>query len=112
MKVNRLGNYEDVKQVLDAALAAGGGSYKLETHGKAVHWRHRVYKFRKLFAAALGGGVSPYDKLTFPSIPKESSTVIIKLQQPEGIFTPASAAEDSTMAEALALAKRLSGDIV
>lgn len=40
--------YKDVKDVLDTALAHGGGVYTLPTAGKAIHWRQRAYAFRLL----------------------------------------------------------------
>jgi hypothetical protein len=43
-----LGQYSDVRAVLDAAIAAGGGRYTLKSRGAAIHWRARAYAFRKL----------------------------------------------------------------
>lgn len=83
----RLGLYTDVRAVLDAALAAGGGSVTLPTHGDAIHWRHRAYKFRKVYAET--SPLSPYDALTMPKIPKDSCVVEIKKTAPPAVFTPA-----------------------
>lgn len=109
---NRLGMYADVRAVLDAALAANGGTFALDTHGRAVHWRQRAYKFRKLFAETTTS--SPYDALTLPVIPDESSTVVIRLVAQPGIFTPADPTatlpaepDDELLATALNLAKDL-----
>lgn len=89
---NRLGMYDDVRQILDAALASGGGTFDLPTHGKAVHWRQRAYKFRKLYAQTLASddsfSMSMYDKLTMPQIPEDSRTVVINLREIIGTFTP------------------------
>lgn len=89
---NRLGLYDDVRQILDAAMASGGGEFVLTTHGQAVHWRQRAYKFRKLFATILSQdkslAMSPYDRLTMPQIPDDSSTVIINVREIVGTFTP------------------------
>lgn len=89
---NRLGLYDDVRQILDAALASGGGSFDLPTHGLAVHWRQRAYKFRKLYAQTLASddsfSMSPYDRLTMPQIPNDSSTVVINVREVVGTFTP------------------------
>lgn len=110
---NRLGMYADVKEILDAALAHSGGSYQLSDYGKAVHWRQRAYKFRKLFAETLRAGeLSPYDRLTIPRIEEGSNAVVIVLQTTSGTFTPnASAAPtepaDDLLDEAMALAERL-----
>lgn len=90
--LGRLGMYDDVKEVLDAALLAKGGTFELADHGKAVHWRQRAYKFRKLYASKLVGS-SPYDQLTLPRIPKESAVVVINRVVTKGIFTPAASTE-------------------
>lgn len=89
---NRLGMYDDVRQILDAALSSGGGQFDLPSHGLAVHWRQRAYKFRKLYAQTLASddsfSMSPYDKLTMPTIPDDSSTVVINIREVIGTFTP------------------------
>lgn len=89
---NRLGMYADVRQILDAALVSGGGSFELPTHGLAVHWRQRAYKFRKLYAQTLASddsfSMSPYDRLTMPTISDDSSTVVINVREIIGTFTP------------------------
>ena len=87
-RANRLGMFSDVQQILDAALASGGGEYELESYGAAVHWRQRAYRFRKLFAEAVSH-ISKYDRLTFPSIRPGTATVHIKLIEAKGIFKPA-----------------------
>lgn len=91
-QANRLGMYDDIRQILDAALASGGGEFVLPNHGQAVHWRQRAYKFRKLYAQTLASddsfSMSPYDKLTMPQIPDDSSTVVIKIREVVGTFTP------------------------
>jgi hypothetical protein len=89
---NRLGLYDDVRQILDAAMISGGGEFELPSHGKAVHWRQRAYKFRKLYAQTLASddsfSMSPYDKLSMPTVPEDSSTVIINVREVVGTFTP------------------------
>lgn len=89
---NRLGMYDDVRQVLDAALASGGGKFVLTTHGQAVHWRQRAYKFRKLYATTLSSddsfSMSPYDRLTLPQIADDSATVVINVREILGEFQP------------------------
>lgn len=111
----RLALYEDVKEILDAALAAGGGEYELPDHGKAVHWRQRAYKFRKLYAEVIGG-VSPYDRLTLRRLEPTSSTVIINLIETKGIFRPKSPLskpaplDDELLSEAERIAKDLGLD--
>lgn len=89
---NRLGLYDDVRQILDAAMTSGGGTFDLPSHGMAMHWRQRAYKFRKLYAQTLASddsfSMSPYDKLTMPMIPDDSSTVVINIREVIGTFTP------------------------
>jgi hypothetical protein len=89
---NRLGMYDDVRQILDAALQSGGGMFELPSHGLAVHWRQRAYKFRKLYAQTLASddsfSMSPYDRLTLPQIADDSCTVVINVREVIGTFTP------------------------
>jgi hypothetical protein len=89
-KANRLGMYADVRSVLDAALAAGGGTFMCESHGAAVHWRQRAYRFRKLYAETLPPrAMSPYDVLVLPRLADGSGEVVITVRQMGGVFTPA-----------------------
>lgn len=84
---NRLGMYSDVRAILDAALAAGGGEYECATHGEAIHWRQRAYRFRKLFAETIAPRESHYDSIVMPR-PQES-IVRITVRQQVGVFRPA-----------------------
>lgn len=111
---NRLGMYADVRQVLDAALSAGGGSYECGTHGQAVHWRQRAYRFRKLYAETMGlSRESEYDCLVMPRVDPDSSVVTIQKRAQVGIFVPTNEPtgdvlmDDPLFAEAEELAKRL-----
>lgn len=113
-KANRLGMYADVRQVLDQALAAGGGSFQCGSHGEAVHWRQRAYRFRKLFAETLGPqAMSQYDVLVLPRLVNGSSVVQITVRQPAGTFVPANdipaapLENDELLGAALAIAKKL-----
>lgn len=114
-KSNRLGMYADVREVLDAALAHGGGEFTCLTHGLAVHWRQRAYQFRKLYAETLGPkAMSQYDCLVLPRLAEDSTTVVIRVRQIAGVFTPAGppvtppAFEDDDLLDvAAALAKRI-----
>lgn len=54
--------YADVKDVLDAAVTAGGGRVRLQNASKAVNWRHRAYAFRSLMFKEKGS--TPYDDFT------------------------------------------------
>lgn len=89
---NRLGMYDDVRQILDAALESGGGTFDLPSYGVAVHWRQRAYSFRKLYAETIARdkslAMSPYDRLTLPRIEKGSTTVVINVREIIGTFTP------------------------
>jgi len=95
---NRLGMYDDIRTVLDAALKSGGGIFRANdsfgqpSHGAAIHWRQRAYKFRKLYAQTIANdsslAMSPYDKLTLPQIADGSCDVIIKVRTQAGTFMP------------------------
>lgn len=113
-KPNRLGMYQDVRDILDAARSAGGGTYECSTHGQAVHWRQRAYKFRKLYAELLGPNESsPYDQMVLPRVDVDSSTVIIAIRRQIGKFTPNDEPTDDLLVgddlldEALEIAKRI-----
>lgn len=120
-KVNSLTIYEDVKEILDAAVMAGGGTFTLDSHGAAVHWRQRAYKFRKAFRETTTRSV--YDRLTLPQVAKDSCDVIIRVMEQKGTFTPTSnpvmvaqtsepmtPEEDVLLAHAKALAADIDGD--
>lgn len=113
-RANRLGMFADIRAVLDQALAHGGGTFQCPTHGAAVHWRQRAYKFRKLYAETLGPrAMSEYDGLILPRLAPESSTVEIQIRQPAGTFVPANDAvpiNDELLNEAMALARRIEGE--
>lgn len=115
-KSNRLGMYADVRSVLDAALAAGGGTFMCETHGAAVHWRQRAYRFRKLYAETLGPkAMSPYDVLVLPRLAPGSAEVTITIRQAAGVFTPANdmapTGNDELLEAAESLRRRLEGGV-
>lgn len=116
-KSNRLGIYADVRAVLDQALEAGGGAFMCATHGEAVHWRQRAYRFRKLYAETLGPrAMSPYDTLVLPRLAEGSAEVIITIRQTAGVFTPANdglapTSNDELLEAAEALARRLGGGV-
>lgn len=112
-KSNRLGMYADVRAVLDSALAAGGGTFLCDSHGAAVHWRQRAYRFRKLYAETIGPlAMSPYDILVMPRLPDDGCEVVITIRQSAGVFTPAGDAlapttNDELFEAAEAVARRL-----
>lgn len=112
-KSNRLGMYADIREVLDGALAAGGGTFTCASHGAAVHWRQRAYRFRKLYAETLGPTrMSPYDVLVLPRLAHDSCEVMIVIRQTAGVFTPANdglapTSNDELLEEAMALRRRL-----
>lgn len=86
-------SYKDVQDVLDAALAQGGGDYTLSSRGKAINWRQRAYEFRqlKLEEAAeqkkrLGFvPATPYDNV---KMTVRDCTVRIERRQVEGELAP------------------------
>lgn len=105
--------YQDIRDILDATLSSGGGTYECGTHGQAVHWRQRVYRFRKLYAETLGlTKESPYDSIVIPRVPPESSTCVLQLRKQVGTFTPSFESApfedvDPLLEEAEAIARRL-----
>lgn len=115
---NRLGLYEDVKIILDATLAAGGGTYTCPSHNEAVHWRQRVYRFRKLWAEVHNiKNMSRYDKIVLPKIHPPSPVVELLIRQQIGVFKPADSGiavdlelNDDLLADALRLSAELDGD--
>lgn len=86
--------FADVAAVLDAAIAAGGATYKLPSKGKAIRWRQRAYSLRTLLlkqdAARKAPGIaptSPYDSMFLRLLESDPSVVIIETRQPEGVLT-------------------------
>lgn len=79
---------QDILAILDQALAAGGGTFTCETHGKAVHWRQRAYQVRKAYRNYVMPKLSPYDRLTLRKIQPDSTEVVIDVVRMEGTFTP------------------------
>lgn len=115
-KANRLGMYADIRAVLDSALASGGGTFRCDSHGAAVHWRQRAYRFRKLYAETLGlRAMSPYDVLVLPRLPEDGCEVVITIRQTAGVFTPANdgqapTSNDELLEAAEELRRRLEGE--
>lgn len=79
---------QDILQIFDAALRAGGGTFTCETHGKAVHWRHKAYRVRKAYRLSVMPKISPYDRLTLRKVAPDSCDVKIDIVTSPGIFTP------------------------
>jgi len=88
-----LAMYSDIQKVLDAALAARGGTFRTGSHGTAVHWRQRAYQFRKLYRDTVNEQNSPYDRLSLRKVEPESSEIIIHIIETPGEFTPANKEE-------------------
>ena len=76
-----LGAYSDIIGVLAAAIAAGGATFRLKTHGKARHWAQRAYYLRRLLHEKQG--YSEYDgmKLTI-----KEAQVTIEFDVIEGVL--------------------------
>lgn len=105
-----LAMFDDVRLVLDKAVAARGGTFRCAAHGTAVHWRQRAYQFRKLYRDKIGGETSPYDRLTFRKILPDSCDIVISVIETPGEFIPNNEIEevqDELMDEALDLAGKL-----
>lgn len=88
MSRDRLSTFTDLVPILDQALTHGGGTYTLPDHGKAVNFRHRCYKFRKVYAEKFPGDPR-YDVLVFPRLNTDTCDVVIEIGRPMGVFTPA-----------------------
>lgn len=85
-------SFAHIGPVLDAALAAGGGRYRLATKSQAIRWRAEAYHYRKLLekearARLIIPGLpvrTPYDTMLLTI---EGSTVVIGRQAPKGVLT-------------------------
>jgi len=86
-----LGQYEDIRQVLDMALANGGGRYVLDSEKATFRWRQRAYMYRKLLREDLEARrdslgfstVTPYDHLL---LTLSGTAVILTISAPTGKF--------------------------
>lgn len=86
-----IGQYEDIRQVLELALANGGGIYTLDSVKATYRWRQRAYMYRKLLREemvakreSLGfSTVTPYDRLL---ITLSGESVLITISAPTGTF--------------------------
>jgi hypothetical protein len=86
-----LGQYEDVRKVLELALANGGGRYVLDSAKATFRWRQRAYMYRKLLREELvakreqfgTSTITPYDSLL---ITLSGNCVIITISAPSGVF--------------------------
>lgn len=117
-KGSRLGSFDDIKAILDVAVATGGGKVELASYAEALKWRTRAYRFRKLYAERVPH--SPYDRLSFPQPAKGQNYVMIETHAQAVNFVPAVQApttsivpdDDPALAYALKLAKSVdTGDI-
>ncbi len=115
--------YAAEKAVLDRALASNGGRYRLDTPGKAIHWRQRCYQMRTRLRNEINTGnegvplATKYDPISLRPDPADPCVMIIEVGIPKGEFTPGPAVPDEWIqgeilpdpleAEALALAGRL-----
>ena len=98
-----LGSYTDVARILDAVVAAGKPArYELETHGEAVRWRARAYRYRSLLQAKgheraldIPGYIptTPYDDIIIsfegptPAHREQSRALLIAFAAPTGRLT-------------------------
>src|SRR5688500_6670677 len=86
--------FSDVASVLDAALAAGGGLYRLPTEKKAIRWRHRAYSLRALLQRLdharkqhIEPGTSAYDQMILRIDERDPCVVRIETIKAEGQLT-------------------------
>lgn len=90
----QLSNYADIKGILDAAIAAGGATYRLATPGKATNWRQRANVFRSLFrgesqkANSIPGLVVsvPYEDWEWVVDEADKCLIIIRPQVAKGVL--------------------------
>lgn len=96
--MTRLGLFQDVRDLMDRALQTGGGTLTFPSNSDAHYWRHRAYRFRKLYAAKLGPAeASPYDRLIIHRIPKGGLEVRLSLRDSQVVFTPAGVEADDLL---------------
>lgn len=105
----------DVAEVLESVLSSSGGTYRTETKGQAVAFRHRCYTFMKKYREAEAFSPSPYDKITIRAIhPDDPLSVRMEIRKAKGSFTPDNEApveaSDPTLDAALAVRKSLGLD--
>lgn len=108
--MSRISQFFDVKHVADEALAAGGGAYTLPTHGDAVHWRQRFYRFRKAWHREFND--TTYDSIILRRVADGSTVVQIEIQRVIGTFVPGPQPTSDLFAEAELFARKLKGDIL
>lgn len=94
-------SYADIKPILDAALAAGGGQYRplderrgnVPTREAATRFRARAYAFRTALAkmqdsgGILGPPTTPYDHMVIRIDPNDPTIVWINNPTPQGQLT-------------------------
>lgn len=78
--------YSDVRPVLDAALAAGGGAYRLESYKHACIWRAKAYYLRKLLAEGkqIAPGIIPSTPYDGMKLQIKDNVVYIRFNEPTG----------------------------
>lgn len=112
--------YQAEKEILDQALASGGGTLQFETPGAAVHFRQRVYTLRKIMRENMSPAMSPYDRLTIPALQKGQTEVTLALAEVKALFVPNVGAEPIKTVDPkiedddplLLEARRIAGDIL
>lgn len=108
--MQRPSSFPDVKLILDEAILSGGGTYVCTSHGAAVAFRHRCYKFRKSYFQVYNN--DRYECLSFPRIPSDSCEVRIELSTPSGLFIPKRAVVGDSLTEAAAALRAKLGDLI
>lgn len=107
-----IGQLADIKAVLDSALATNAshgevcGTVAFATSGKAVNWRQRAYRFRKLWREHRDIN-SPYERLTLPKLEPGETSVTIKMTGVPAVFTPAQISNEDPL---LSVARNLAED--
>lgn len=98
-RITNIGAFNDVRLILDRAMAAGGAVYHANNYAHAIKWRARAYTLRSLLYKFSAEEVrnfpgvlpsTPYDQMILKVRPKaeNDNRVTIEIQKPEGkLFT-------------------------
>jgi hypothetical protein len=113
--------YRDIEAALNKALAYGSGSVRCLSHGGAINWRQRAYRFRRLWQEytreAYAGipekeseaGTSPWDEMI---LRLEGNNVLIVFERREVVFIAPDGHEESLQSESSgAVGAQLSGPL-
>ena len=83
---NNLHSFNDIHEILTAAVAHGGGRITLKTKGKAFYWKARANHYRALLhktqkAQGVVVTSTPFDKFVVRLDPDEKNVILIVEQK-------------------------------